>query len=515
MCGESNDFLLLNLKSMSTLPSVGPTSFADITSGALTTLAAQGSFNQHVTCDPQQTHFPGQAFQRHVHFALAHIPVCVDQKPSPAYSWPDNYKVSATLSQKRAGDLLGSVMLYSRYSAMLWNGARVDNTAQQVGTVDNFAIAQVQKARLMIGDQVLEEHTGDALFIMNEMGWQGPGLDTSYMHSSHPGVYGSVTDYAGGPWNANNIQDPVQVRVAEASEYATDLHFHMGNGHDQDDAVCGYLNLANIQYQKVKVEVELRKKVGLIRGKDVAGGGAISETDLSTNILNQSTGNFGLLDMHFWMQVVFLSPEERVKRAKLPETKIVKYIDEIASQRISAGTSEIEFKLDTENNTSSLIAYYARDNRLDDSAKDYFDFSVPVNDGLVPSGGGLVNAAPTFIYHPRSPVDRIILKNNNNTIIDAPSLFWHHASPYLVRHHKLPSQFIFSHSFGTHPTVYNRHTGSQADSRIDSVLMRVLLAKNNDAGTGIAHAGTLKVIAIKYTALTINKGQVGILYPSH
>lgn len=499
----------------STAPLAQPISFGDTVQGTITSLTANGiaeGYSKHITCNPTKTHFPHQSFHRHTHFALAHINLPVKNKPAPNFLWPDNHLVEADVD--RAGDLIGKIMFCTRYNRLTSEAAATQTvTGMAVGAVNHFAFAQILNTTLEIGSQVIESHSGEALFVMDQLGYNGKDVDMSHSHASYATNLGAEADSIA---VSNTIPHELQLRVAEISEYAVNLQFHCGRGNDAEDLAKMMWPNLSVQRQKLKITTALRKKIGLLKSYGSSGLNHDTEDELTTILTNATAagiGKFELLDMYYSLQAVYLDPQERMKRAHQDNNRIIKYVKQLAATRFNAGDSHLEIKLDSDQNTSDYIIFARRDNASHYSAKDYFDFSVHVNDGLVPND--LSSASATTVYWPRNPLQHLRLKANNNVQVDATAQHLHQITPLFHHYNNVPTQFICVISKSLNPHVQSEDWGSQADSKIDNLVLEVDLAKTNTAATGIAYAGTVYVLSTKCSRIKVSGGQVGIEFPTH
>lgn len=595
---------------MATIPTEVALPTENVRRATITALGAASQFNVAVTsCLPEQSHFAARPIRRHTHFAIAHVVEQVKNKPSQTMNWADNHCVEVEYDSTRCGDLLGKVFLHTRYNRAAFGtepyyfdkGSSVLNFVGtkhpedvQIAPVDEFGIAQILEARLIVGGVPLEKNTGDVIFQREQFGYSGPGINTQYMRGAiSQTLLGAASEMENIP---NSVSQESRVRVSEPSEYITNLHFHMGEGSDADDQIASYFPMVAMQRSKMQVQIALRKKVGLLKVIDhndmvvdsvgldappstasvirldnttitfllddiykgyylqITSGALSGETrkivaydavnrdvtvsppfsaapangvtsrivrfaytdaEIESTILtpNNAYGGFELLDMNLVSEQIFLNDKEREDVANRPHIRVTRYVKERGMVRVQSGESQVQLTALPENNVASYWWMYARDARLENDCKDYFDYSVKRNNGLIPTG--LDNSSTVTLYWPRMPIDRVQIKLNDSVLAAASGHHFHSTAALLARHHKLPNQFIYSYSHSLKANAQTQHWGSLATSAIDNIVFDFQLARNNDAGTGVHETGTLRLMADSFTIVSISGGQVGRLQPTH
>lgn len=479
-----------------------------IKSGALTTLAAIGAYNSFIVCDPEKPSFPGQSFARHTNFAVGFHLGAVTHAPIGSRFWDRDHLVKFSFgAHERAADLIGPTFFHCYWQRL------ASTSSDLISWVNELGNAVVNRATFLVGNQKIEEMTGEALHCLGEFGIRGPGLHEDQML----GKFDTAQTISSEPTNI-----PVNLRAwSSANRHTyTPLNFHFCHRKDE------YFPLVSVQYQAPEIHIQLRGKIDLIKAVTPASSSppvpaSIVEDLLILNNFTNGTYTGGdLLSMDIGYSGVYLDTDERRARANRPYSYVFEYIKCDETVNVNANTRELRRKVTFENASSAYWWFYRRNSITRGTValvKDYFDFSTRQPWNSVPANSGGISS----VYTPLNPFACARILVNNNVRASGDGLFFYQVNPYIALANRTPREphFINSFDFGMNAAQWNYDNGSQNDSQIDNLVFEFTFENSSADPTtgvatndGIAEGGTVFIYATKFSVAKISGGQYGLAF---
>jgi len=470
----------------------------EVKAGALTTLAAIGSYNKFTVCDPKIVSFATRHFERHTNFAVAFHAVIVNHIPTPTEFWQDKKLVTFSFAKHRNADLIGPTFLHC-----YWGAIQSTQVAQQVAYANELGNAVVSKARFIVGTVKVEETNGEALHCLKEFGIRGPSLDESQMLGS----FAVASTVASEP---TGVPAPMRVYSSMNRHTYTPLNFHFCQERAE------YFPLVGVQNNDPVIEIELRAKQDLFTAVDTTAGPPktlLSPLQIVTNFNDGLFTGGELLSMEIAYSGIYLDNAERQERAQRPYSYVFKYVRGPITIPVVANQKQAIVKADWENASSSYFWFYRRSSAL--TSQSYFDFSTRQPYASIPS-----NLTGSDLYTPLNPFAAATIRVNNHVRVKADGMYFYQVAPYVAKQNRLPTEpsFISSFHFDMNASEWNVDFGSQNDSRIDNLIFEFLFENTSSDGSGnptndgIAEAGEIQLYAQKFSVAKIAAGQFGLMY---
>jgi len=478
-----------------------PVVSTEIRAGALTTLAAIGSYNKFTICDPTQISFAGQIFQRHTNFSVAFHTVQVESKPQQAEFWPQGKMVKLRFNQNRNADLIGPSFLHC-----YWGRLQTNVAAKQIAWVNELGNAVVLRARFTVGNVRVEENTGEALHCLKETGIRGPGLDESQM-------LGAFSVPTPAPLYSRGVPSAQIVYSSANNHTYTPLNFHFCQQKEE------YFPLVAVQYNDPVIEIDLRAKEDLIYAANMSSGVPGSVYTPLAILSEFSAGVFeggDLYSMDICYSGIYLDAEERRLRAQKPYSYVFKYIRGPQIINVTQYQKQVQQKIEWENATASYFWFYI--DTLNVFDRQYFDFSTRAPFASIPS---IFSGFGT--YTRMNPFAEVTIKVNDNVRVRADGMYFYQVAPYVAQQNRLPTppSYICSYHYDMDASVWNQDFGSQNDGRIDNLVFDFTFVNSSADFTtgaatnnGIAYPGQIQLYAKKFSVAKVAGGQFGLVFPT-
>ncbi len=470
--------------------------YADVQQGVLTNVQAYSGANEadigkFTTLRPESTLFTGQCFKRVTPFAVSYTFAPFENAPTGTASGNYAWATARTMNVEvpRNGDLLGMAALHLHVDRLDTTG--FTPASDRVAWVNEVGHAAIQDLTVSVSSQVLDRKDGLVMHAMLESGVRGPGIDSGEM-------IGRFEENVG---TGGNVSEEAIVFASTDRHLFVDLQ--MFHGHRLAD----FFSLLNLQHQQLKFEVTMPAWVDLVRAWDQTNTLWYSDTTIRTNIMANGSGQ--LFSANLLFQSIYLGEFERKHRAAQRNTTLYTYTLKQIERSVAADTPNLSLKLDGENATHEHLMFYRRTSATGSgTGKEYFDFGSRIEPTLIP---GVVSLG----YWPVVPFEKITLKVNDHERADGPGEFFHLFNAYAVRKHKLPASYVCTFNFNMVPTKPNVPSGYQNETVIDNVNVDVTFRRMNATLDGLREAGTLWVYSLKYNVYAQEKGQLGVLFPTH
>jgi len=444
---------------------------------ALIELSAVGSNDTLLTCDPQKSFFH-QSYSRITNFAIAESTTFMDNAPSGG-NWSE--KTATAEFSSSQGDLLGPVYLNFTLTGLInhtFNAPSFFLWTPAVG----YAI--LKNSQVKIGADSYEKCTGEYFMAHDEIS-RSEGHRASKMIGDYAPYLRSYLPHApleifADPPAVNSPVGPLTPTLAamassdssaiiKGMEFSTRTHSIMAPlPHFWTKHPGNYLNLVGLQYQTLKMQMDLRKYTDLAMKFEYAIDGSLApQSNISVDEPNGVISGLNVLGVF-----MYLAPAERRLKAQVSQTVRFTYTqnESFSTTNDNAGRTT-DYALHFKNPVSRLLWTWRSQAALD--RKEYFQFGSyrGTRSRIVPLGflGGSSEASSAHEVVPESASFEFTV-NNAQRVWQAPEYFLY-AQPY-DRAHRIPDRMVYSYAFSLHPDCEDEYSGSLNLSRVDNFVFR-------------------------------------------